>query len=782
MGQAVLGFFRSVAIRNIIAFLAILFLVVIPLAFFYLSDTKKNLTDVLSAKVSVAAQRGASLLNAEEIGRISNPNFLFTPEHDRVVEVLGRIQADFDVDNAVVYRRVEAGNFVYVGDGNNSFDIGSRVMLHTVFPETLEAAIEAWMYGTSDDTRLFTSGNSQFFQINVPIKHDGKVVAVLMLNDDATVVAQAIGVRQNFIIWGVTAVMVLGTVAFWLISFMTLRPLTRLKRAALRVSAGDLDFEIPPQRGGNEIAELNQSFRAMVGDLRESRARIEEYNRTLEQKIEERTREIAGLLDNMEEGIFSITPWGDFLPGHSSATDEMVGELADGDNFYEKLALDEDDSKILRETFEMLVTSEMGLDWEDMVKFLPSEFQPEAGRWLQARYRPVNDAAGKRQQRVMVVLRDITTEKALQEDIGRTQAHQEMVVKILQNRETFEFFYEDALKLLEECKSKLSEMTTVKRAVIDDLFRTMHTIKGTAALFALTEISEKAHAAEEVLRDLREKRDSDLSDQQRKAFVRDSDGLIKLLGDAREMVLQLTGEGGFGQKTYQLSETKIENLRRNVLAKIPERTRDEIAPLLAQLTHVPTARLLKKYGTLTRQLAEKLGKQVSFTVIDPEDTELEPDFFKKLDACFLHLIRNALDHGVEGPEEREEKGKEAVARITLLSEYHNGGIKFTLADDGRGIDPKKVLEVGKKRGFVKSERAAEMSQEEIIRLLFIPGFSSAETLSDVSGRGVGLDVVKTDIYRLGGKLKVVTTLGKGTAFEFYFPSSQAVVKEARASG
>ncbi|MEE8394504.1 MAG: hypothetical protein V3S29_00500, partial [bacterium] len=171
MGQAVLGFFSSVAIRNIIAFLAILFLVVIPLAFFYLSDTRKNLTDVLSAKVSVAAQRGASLLNAEEVGRIGNPNFLFTPEHDRVVEVLGRIQADFDVDNAVVYRRVEAGNFVYVGDGNNSFDIGSPVMLHTVFPETLEAAIEAWMYGTSDDTRLFTSGKSQFFQINVPIKH-----------------------------------------------------------------------------------------------------------------------------------------------------------------------------------------------------------------------------------------------------------------------------------------------------------------------------------------------------------------------------------------------------------------------------------------------------------------------------------------------------------------------------------------------------------------------------------------------------------------------------------
>ena len=181
-------------------------------------------------------------------------------------------------------------------------------------------------------------------------------------------------------------------------------------------------------------------------------------------------------------------------------------------------------------------------------------------------------------------------------------------------------------------------------------------------------------------------------------------------------------------------------------------------------------RLLKKFRALVIQIAEKLGKKVELVIEDPHNTELTTEFFQHLDPLFLHIIRNTIDHGIEEPEKRLELGKDAEGKISLKFGLLNGGIKITIADDGRGIDSEHLRRVGLERGFIKPEKAESMSREDLLELLFVPGFSTAKTVSAVSGRGVGLDVVKTELEKLGGNMNLTTEIGVGTVFEFHFPA------------
>jgi two-component system chemotaxis sensor kinase CheA len=154
---------------------------------------------------------------------------------------------------------------------------------------------------------------------------------------------------------------------------------------------------------------------------------------------------------------------------------------------------------------------------------------------------------------------------------------------------------------------------------------------------------------------------------------------------------------------------------------------------------------------------------------DTDETELAPEFFQRLDPTFLHIIRNSLDHGIEDSEERLAAGKEPLATITCVSARRNGNIVFSIGDDGRGINLQRIQQIAVERGFLARKDVETMAREDIVRLLFLPGFSSKDAVTDMSGRGVGLDVVAKDVKRLQGHLRVITRPGKGTTFELRYP-------------
>lgn len=186
----------------------------------------------------------------------------------------------------------------------------------------------------------------------------------------------------------------------------------------------------------------------------------------------------------------------------------------------------------------------------------------------------------------------------------------------------------------------------------------------------------------------------------------------------------------------------------------------------------PVKALFSKAPRLVRDLAAKLGKQARL-VMSGENTEVDKTVIEQLSDPLTHLIRNALDHGLETPEERMAVGKPAEGTIHLGAEHRSGRIIIEITDDGRGIDRKRVLEKAIEKGLV--ERGQQLSDEQIDMLIFAPGFSTAAALSDVSGRGVGMDVVRKNIQDVGGRVVVQSTPGAGSRFILSLPLTLAVM-------
>ncbi|RPI28590.1 MAG: hybrid sensor histidine kinase/response regulator [Acidobacteria bacterium] len=181
------------------------------------------------------------------------------------------------------------------------------------------------------------------------------------------------------------------------------------------------------------------------------------------------------------------------------------------------------------------------------------------------------------------------------------------------------------------------------------------------------------------------------------------------------------------------------------------------------------------FPRMVRDLARNSGKKIKFEIIGGA-TRVDRDILEKLEAPLTHLLRNAIDHGVEPSEERVAAGKDADAIVVLEARHSSGMLHVAVSDDGRGIDKDRLRRKVVQRGYVTEEMAAELTPAELMEFLFLPGFSTAEKVTETSGRGVGLDVVQSMTKEVGGTVQVESTVGKGTTFHLRLPLTLSVVR------
>jgi two-component system, chemotaxis family, sensor kinase CheA len=189
---------------------------------------------------------------------------------------------------------------------------------------------------------------------------------------------------------------------------------------------------------------------------------------------------------------------------------------------------------------------------------------------------------------------------------------------------------------------------------------------------------------------------------------------------------------------------------------------------------VPVWQVFDRFPRLVRDTARSLGKEVEFK-IEGKDIELDRSMLDEMGEPVLHLLRNSLDHGIEQPGEREKNGKPRVATLTLTAERDRATVLIRVTDDGRGIDQAKVLPRAKRLGLVE-ESTTVLSEEDLVRIIARPGFSTAENVTDISGRGVGFDVVASKVRSLGGSLEVHTDAGLGTSVSMRLPLTVAITR------
>ncbi len=242
------------------------------------------------------------------------------------------------------------------------------------------------------------------------------------------------------------------------------------------------------------------------------------------------------------------------------------------------------------------------------------------------------------------------------------------------------------------------------------------------------------------------------------------DSLINLVG---ELVIT---QSMLSQVGTDFHVKQLEVLKHG-LAQLEQNTR-ELQERVMQIRMMPISFAFNRFPRMVRDLAKQLDKKVEL-IVSGENTELDKTVMEQIGDPLVHLVRNSMDHGIESPSERAAAGKDETGTVKLDAFHQGGTVMIEITDDGKGIDPAKVFAKAVEKGLISAQD--NLSEQDIYRLLFEPGFSTAATVSDVSGRGVGMDVVKRNITNLGGSVDVYSELGKGSTFSIRLPLTLAIL-------
>ena len=247
---------------------------------------------------------------------------------------------------------------------------------------------------------------------------------------------------------------------------------------------------------------------------------------------------------------------------------------------------------------------------------------------------------------------------------------------------------------------------------------------------------------------------------------------IRVGSEKLDLMVDLVGEIVTLQARLTQTAKQIDNALLTSLAETFERLTDELRDSTMSIRMLPIGSTFSKFRRLVRDLSQELGKKVDMETLGGE-TELDKTVIDRLNDPLVHLIRNCVDHGVERPEVRSANGKPEQGLIRLTAEHSGASVIITIQDDGAGLDRQRILEKARDRGVVAAD--ADLSETEIMQLIFSPGFSTAQGVTQVSGRGVGLDVVKKEIEALGGNVTVSSETGQGTRMALTIPLTLAII-------
>ena len=242
------------------------------------------------------------------------------------------------------------------------------------------------------------------------------------------------------------------------------------------------------------------------------------------------------------------------------------------------------------------------------------------------------------------------------------------------------------------------------------------------------------------------------------------DTLMNLMG---ELVINKVRLEQIGQ-THRMSDL-METLEQM------DRVTGDLQNIVMKVRMVPVSAVFNRFPRMVRDVSKELGKEINLT-IEGEETELDRTVIDEIGDPIMHLLRNSLDHGVESPDAREAKGKSRTGEVGLIARHEGNNVVIMITDDGAGIDADKIRRKAVEKGMVTQEEADRLDDADAVRLIFLPGFSTAEQITDISGRGVGMDVVRSKIEALSGHVDVETHIDEGSVFKIKLPLTLAIIQ------
>ncbi|MFO7181221.1 MAG: HAMP domain-containing protein [Pseudomonadota bacterium] len=520
------------------------------------------------------------------------------------------------------------------------------------------------------------------------------------------------------------------------------RPVAELTAAARELASGNRSVRV---RIGlaDELDVLGESFNRMVGELDASYRALEEANQTLEQKVAERTlaleqknRDMRLLLDNVDQGLVTLQPDGTMAPERSRVVSTWFGDSDGPTAFGDYMS-----------RCSPAFAARFRLGWEQVVgglfpidvslSQLPERLTRD-GRTFAFRYLPFG--GDEALEGVLVVIADITDRVAREHQEARHHELLRAFEQVVRDRAGFEAFLREAERMVQAiCSGNLAHDVTVLR-------RALHTLKGNAACMGLSLVADICHR---------------LEDELAEGGVLRAETLEELAERWTALSGQVAALGAGRPASIELTEAEYEALVAHVLRL--ETRDDALLRRVLALRHEPVDAAFRRLGEQASTLARRLGKGDLEIEIDGGDVRLEPKLWSPFFAELVHLVRNAVDHGIESPEARAALGKPPRGRLSFCARREGDALTFEIADDGAGIDWEAIAERAEWRGL------ACRTPADRVRALCEDGITTRSEASGTSGRGVGLSALRSAVLARGGRLEVHSMLGAGTRWTIHFP-------------
>ena len=633
-----------------------------------------------------------------------------------------------------------------------------------------------------DIKKLFKNSyflSSKYFYTHMEIKDfQNKKLGVVVLSKPLSSVNNMLDKSQTLIYISLFGILVMTLI----ISFVIMLAVKILITGPLKIFEDNLlNFFLFLQGKKDYIdtvdIDTDDEFGKMAKSLKENIAvsaklheDINHLNENLEHEVEEKTKEVTALLNNAGQGFLSFGC--DFIidDEYSAECIKLLGKDIAGKDIAKLLFSDKTKIEFFKST--ILDINEMSNNTikRSLLSLLPMEIVLNK-RALKLEYRLLDD------NQFMMIITNISAQKKLENKIKKEQKTLKMIVEIITENDTFfdikkdyEDFINNYEKYIDSSRTSLSN--------INDIYILVHTFKGTFSQLYMDNIVQFLHSIESELSNMLKK--SSHTNEELLLLLKNSNFKSSLQNEL-DVVRTILGDDFFAHHNYiKVDLSIIKTLEKDIhdLFKKSDIKTPESKNIIIELSNISNQKLfylLKQYPSVVEQVAERLQKNIYDLKIVGDKSIVVRDEIKPFLKTLVHVFKNAADHGIESSQRRIKNSKDPKGTISCNFEQTGDIIKIIISDDGAGIDREKVLQKALSLGMTTEEKASLLSDEEMYEFIFSEQFSTKDEITDISGRGVGMNAVKQELEKIGGTIKIETEKNVGTTFIFTVPQLQGEI-------
>lgn len=508
-------------------------------------------------------------------------------------------------------------------------------------------------------------------------------------------------------------------------------------------------------------AELEQK-EDVIKDLQNAKAELQNYSKNLEKMVDERTAEVkklnttmTALLDSLQQGFFIFNKDGICLDVASKACLNTIQCHPSGMKIWDVLKLPEKQVEGFKK-WTLTLFSEM-LPFEDLAPLGPPTFPNSDGKHIQLEYYPLKDVDNQTDG-IVVVASDISNLITAQNEAAKERSHVQMILKLVKHKkEVFSF--------INETQSLLSQLDAeIIKAEVDQAsyFRLLHTLKGGAASFSIQKMVDICHHAENYLSEYKYNPTPELLEKLKVNSKAIRPTFQLFLEDNRQII----------GNPADLKERMIEKPLSVFVefSKVWSTQKEFINSFNSFFILEPIENYFRQYDEVLQNIAANENKQIKRLKYINGDLKIYPEPYESLFSTFIHAFRNSIDHGIETPEERLKFGKPEAGQIIVEFSTDTKNLFINISDDGRGIDPAII----RKKLFEKGINADAESDQKVIQHVFDSQLSTKDQVTELSGRGVGMDAILIAAKKLNGHARVESSFGKGMTLKIEIPYINAI--------